>query len=223
MSWRGRGRDEDFSSPPHRSRRALLTRLLLRVRRRDERFSVARRPTRSHYSDRRGTSAQCPNRGRLPLGEALPSTTSAGSCLPSFRRFAATLALTSQSHRIGNDEAGQTVSGGAGGGPLQPCALVEFSGVHRLKREPVSEYVLFRRLRRRKGNTASAEFRNRSIPALAATVRTFSQTLTGTNPGWLIAGMPAVQGIDGFVHRRHRRDFGKNPHGDRRQARLARA
>jgi len=42
-------------------------------------------------------------------------------------------------------------------------------------------------------------------------------------PMGLIAGMPAVQGIDGFVHRRHRRDFGKNPHGDRRQARLARA
>src|SRR5229473_1110215 len=37
----------------------------------DERSSVARRPTRSHYSDRRGISAQCPNRGRLtavPLG-----------------------------------------------------------------------------------------------------------------------------------------------------------
>ena len=38
---------------------------------------------------------------------------------------------------------------------------------------------------------------------------TFSSYLVG-----LIAGMPAVQGIDGFVHRRHRRDFGKNPHGD---------
>src|SRR5260221_10766026 len=33
--------------------------------------SHARRPTRSHHSDRRGISAQCPNRGRLtavPLG-----------------------------------------------------------------------------------------------------------------------------------------------------------
>jgi hypothetical protein len=42
-------------------------------------------PAHSRQSDRRGRSAQCPNHGRLsavPLG--LPSTTSAGSCLPLF-------------------------------------------------------------------------------------------------------------------------------------------
>src|SRR6266478_5033443 len=59
--------------PPHRSRRALLTHRAPPSGQTsyDERFSVARRPTRSHYSDRRGISAQCPNRGRLtavPLG-----------------------------------------------------------------------------------------------------------------------------------------------------------
>jgi hypothetical protein len=69
----GRGRDEDFSSPPHRSRRALLTHRAPRSGQTscDERFSHVRRPARSHYSDRRGVSAQCPNRGRLtavPLG-----------------------------------------------------------------------------------------------------------------------------------------------------------
>jgi hypothetical protein len=69
----GRGRDEDFSSPPHRSRRALLTHRAPPSGQTscDERLSPARRPTRSHHSDRRGISAQCPNRGRLtavPLG-----------------------------------------------------------------------------------------------------------------------------------------------------------
>jgi hypothetical protein len=59
--------------PPHRSRRALLTHRAPPSGQTsyDERSSVARRPTRSHYSDRRGISAQCPNRGRLtavPLG-----------------------------------------------------------------------------------------------------------------------------------------------------------
>jgi len=83
--------------PPHRSRRALLTHRAPPSGQTscDERFSHARRPTRSHHSDRRGISAQCPNRGRLrlfPLGEALPSTTSAGSCLPLFSRFASTMA-----------------------------------------------------------------------------------------------------------------------------------
>src|SRR5439155_27058729 len=56
-----------------RSRRALLTHRAPPSGQTscDERFSYARRPTRSHYSDRRGISAQCPNRGRLtavPLG-----------------------------------------------------------------------------------------------------------------------------------------------------------
>src|SRR6266576_2804624 len=79
--------------PPHRTRLALLTHRAPPSGQtsRDERSSVARRPTRSHHSDRRGISAQCPNRGRLtvfPLGEALPSTTSAESCLPLFSRFA---------------------------------------------------------------------------------------------------------------------------------------
>src|SRR5260221_10703480 len=59
--------------PPHRSRRALLTHRAPPSGQTscDERFSHVRRPTRSHYSDRRGISAQCPNRGRLtavPLG-----------------------------------------------------------------------------------------------------------------------------------------------------------
>jgi len=53
--------------PPHRSRRALLTHRAPPSGHTsyDERSSLARRPTRSHYSDRRGSSAQCPNRGRL--------------------------------------------------------------------------------------------------------------------------------------------------------------
>ena len=59
--------------PPHRSRRALLTHRAPPSGQTscDKRFSIARRPTRSHHSDRRGISAQCPNRGRLtavPLG-----------------------------------------------------------------------------------------------------------------------------------------------------------
>jgi hypothetical protein len=59
--------------PPHRSRRALLTHRAPPSGQTscDGRFNNARRPTRSHYSDRRGISAQCPNRGRLtavPLG-----------------------------------------------------------------------------------------------------------------------------------------------------------
>ena len=56
--------------PPHRSRRALLTHRAPPSGQTscDERFSHARRPTRSHYSDRRGISAQCPNRGRLTAG-----------------------------------------------------------------------------------------------------------------------------------------------------------
>ncbi len=61
------------SRPPYRSRRALLTHRAPPSGQTscDERFSHARRPTRSHHSDRRGISAQCPNRGRLtavPLG-----------------------------------------------------------------------------------------------------------------------------------------------------------
>src|ERR1700738_5663963 len=53
--------------PPHRSRRALLTHRAPPSGQTscDERFSHVRRPTRSHYSDRRGVSAQCPNRGRI--------------------------------------------------------------------------------------------------------------------------------------------------------------
>src|SRR5713101_7995033 len=59
--------------PPHRSGRALLTHRAPPSGQTlcDERFSYVRRSTRSHYSDRRGISAQCPNRGRLtavPLG-----------------------------------------------------------------------------------------------------------------------------------------------------------
>src|ERR1700738_2209735 len=68
-------RRADGARPVHsiRSRRALLTHRAPPSGQTsyDERFGVARRPTRSHYSDRRGISAQCPNRGRLtavPLG-----------------------------------------------------------------------------------------------------------------------------------------------------------
>src|SRR3981081_3560145 len=62
-------RRADGARPVHsiRSRRALLTHRAPPSGQTscDERFSYARRPTRSHYSDRRGISAQCPNRGRL--------------------------------------------------------------------------------------------------------------------------------------------------------------
>jgi hypothetical protein len=53
--------------PPHRSRRALPTHRAPASGQTscDERFSHARRPPRSHHSDRRDISAQCPNRGRL--------------------------------------------------------------------------------------------------------------------------------------------------------------
>jgi hypothetical protein len=78
-------RRADGARPVHsiRSRRALLTHRAPPSGQTscDERFSYARRPTRSHYSDRRGISAQCPNRGRLtavPLG--------CGPSLHDFRR-----------------------------------------------------------------------------------------------------------------------------------------
>jgi hypothetical protein len=59
--------------PPQRSRRALLTHRAPPSGQTscNERFSLARRTPHSHHSDRRGISAQCPNRGRLtadPLG-----------------------------------------------------------------------------------------------------------------------------------------------------------
>jgi hypothetical protein len=46
--------------PPHRSRRALLTHRTPPSGQTscDKQFSVARRPTRSHHSDRRGISAR---------------------------------------------------------------------------------------------------------------------------------------------------------------------
>src|SRR5450631_1725135 len=79
--------------PPHRSRRALLThrappsgQTSARTR-----FETGCAPAHSRQSDRRGirTTAAC----RLfPSGEALPSTTSAGSCLPLFDRFLGTTA-----------------------------------------------------------------------------------------------------------------------------------
>jgi hypothetical protein len=51
-------------------------------------------PAHSRQTDRRGTSAQCPNHGRLSVvsREALPSTTSAGNCVPLFGRFHGTMA-----------------------------------------------------------------------------------------------------------------------------------
>src|ERR1700737_2963614 len=69
--------------PPPRSRRPLLTHRAPPSGQTscDERFSHVRRPTHSHHSDRRGISAQCPNRGRLtavPLG--------GGPSLHDFRR-----------------------------------------------------------------------------------------------------------------------------------------
>ncbi len=59
--------------PPHRSRRALLTHRAPPSGRTwgDTRFEPARAPAHSRQSDRRGSSAQCPNHGRLsavPLG-----------------------------------------------------------------------------------------------------------------------------------------------------------
>jgi hypothetical protein len=56
---------------------------------------IACGPAHSRQSDRRDNSAQCPTTAvcRLfPLGETLPSTTSAGSCLPLFGRFLGTVA-----------------------------------------------------------------------------------------------------------------------------------
>ena len=83
--------------PPHRSRRALLTHRAHPSGQTscDERFSHARRPTRSHYSDRRGISAQCPNRGRItavPLGRSPSLHDFRRSRLPLFSRFASTMA-----------------------------------------------------------------------------------------------------------------------------------
>src|SRR6266436_5062400 len=59
--------------PPHRSRRALLTHRAPPSGRTwgDTRFEPACAPAHSRQSDRRGSSAQCPNHGRLsavPLG-----------------------------------------------------------------------------------------------------------------------------------------------------------
>src|SRR5258708_1806875 len=84
--------------PPHGSRRALLTHrdLLPRVERRPARGLRPRAirrtaATRVDVATRLGvrTTAAC----RLfPLGEALPYTTSAKSCLPLFGRFVSTMA-----------------------------------------------------------------------------------------------------------------------------------
>src|SRR6266545_1721855 len=62
-----RGRDEDYSSPPHRSRRALLTRRAPSSGRTSAArgFETACSPADSRQSNRRGISAQCPNHGRL--------------------------------------------------------------------------------------------------------------------------------------------------------------
>src|SRR5712671_5664646 len=81
--------------PPHRSRRALLTHRAPPSGRTwgDTWFEPACAPAHSRQSDRRGSSAQCPNTAAcrlFPSGEALPSTTSAGSCLPLFDRFLGT-------------------------------------------------------------------------------------------------------------------------------------
>src|SRR6266852_8897456 len=83
--------------PPHRSRRALLTHRALPSGQTSAAhgFETACAPAHSRQSDRRGSSAQCPNQAAcrlFPSGEALPSTTSAGSCLPLFGRFLGTTA-----------------------------------------------------------------------------------------------------------------------------------
>ena len=90
-----RGRDEDCSSPPAQipacAANAPGSSLGSNVG--GKRIEPICGPAHRCQSDRRGNSAQCPNHGRLsafPLGEALPSTTSAGSCLPLFGRFLGT-------------------------------------------------------------------------------------------------------------------------------------
>src|SRR5712671_3589143 len=97
MHSNGRGRDEDYSSPPAqipacaanapgfprvKRRRHMVLKLHALRRTAANRIDVA-----SRLSVR--TTAAC----RLfPSGEALPSTTSAGSCLPLFGRFLGTTA-----------------------------------------------------------------------------------------------------------------------------------
>src|SRR6266481_1270378 len=76
--------------PPHRSRRALLTHRAPPSGRTwgDTRFEPACAPAHSRQSDRRGSSAQCPNHGRLsavPLGGG-PSLHDLRRKLPSFVR-----------------------------------------------------------------------------------------------------------------------------------------
>jgi hypothetical protein len=82
----GRGRDEDFSSPLHRSRRALLThRAPPRVRRRamnDLVPLVGRRAVIIRIDAAFRLSIRTAAAWLFPLGEALPSTTSAGSYSP---------------------------------------------------------------------------------------------------------------------------------------------
>ena len=82
--------------PPHRSRRALLTHRAPPSGRTSVANGLSPFAVRRSAANRidvairlRGTTAVC----RLfPLGEALPSTTSAGSCLPLFDRFIGTMA-----------------------------------------------------------------------------------------------------------------------------------
>jgi hypothetical protein len=79
----GRGRDEDFSSPPAQTRRALLTHRAPPSGQTscDERYRVARRPTRSRHSDRRGISAQCPSRGHFRFNPINGHRQAGSACL----------------------------------------------------------------------------------------------------------------------------------------------
>src|SRR5260370_37613589 len=79
-----------YPRPPHRSRRALLTHRAPPSGRTwgDTRFEPACAPAHSRQSDRRGSSAQCPNHGGLsavPLGGG-PSLHDLRRKLPSFVR-----------------------------------------------------------------------------------------------------------------------------------------
>src|SRR5258708_3596675 len=88
--------------PPHRSRRALLThRLFPQVKRRRHmvlKLHALRRTAANRIDVVARLSVRTTAACRLfPSGEALPSTTSAGSCLPLFGRFLGTTASSDSS------------------------------------------------------------------------------------------------------------------------------
>src|SRR6266446_10008604 len=94
----GRGSDEDYSSPPAQIRRTRLTHpaLFPQVKRRRHmvlKLHALRRTAANRIDVASRLSVRTTAAYRLfPSGEALPSTTSAGSCLPLFGRFLGTTA-----------------------------------------------------------------------------------------------------------------------------------